>query len=167
MHQACLPSFGRNQKLVSSLCLHSCSLEDARALGHWQALLLLATSLTARGRRNFPALATFLACTINPHLTSSPVVGLQAMVYFEDAHSAGHWRAPHTIASWHASGRAGPVNCSEAARYVRIFLSERAGWSDQLRAALEDLDAGRDSSLVPLGVKTTILHCPRGLTVAH
>lgn len=62
--------------------------------------------------------------------------------HYLNAHDAGHWQAPHSLAMTHQLGWGVQPNCSKAQHYIQTFIKERSPWSDQMDEALLALDAG-------------------------
>lgn len=62
--------------------------------------------------------------------------------HYLDAHDAGHWRAPHSLAMTHQQGWGVQPNCSKAQHYIQTFIKERSNWSEQMDEAVLALDAG-------------------------
>ena len=70
------------------------------------------------------------------------LVNRKALEAFEQAHEVGHYKAPQSLALAHIEGQGTIRNCTAGLRYLRIFVSERAQWSEELDDAVDALERG-------------------------
>ena len=61
---------------------------------------------------------------------------------FQQAHDAGHWRAPYTLSALHRGGLGTPRSCTQAARLLFTWVEERCGWGAAMDDAVAALDRG-------------------------
>ncbi|GBG63861.1 hypothetical protein CBR_g39643 [Chara braunii] len=65
-----------------------------------------------------------------------------AFAYFQRAMNADEWRAPYMLALMYSEGRGTPLNYSEAARHMKIFIAERGSWSREMESAVDAQEKG-------------------------
>jgi TPR repeat protein len=81
---------------------------------------------------------------------------------FQQAHDAGHWRAPYTLSALHRGGLGTPRSCTQAARLLFTWVEERYGWA----AAMDDAVAAIDRGDVGGGVVQLALLSAQGCDAA-
>ncbi|KAG1675462.1 hypothetical protein FOA52_001761 [Chlamydomonas sp. UWO 241] len=72
----------------------------------------------------------------------TPRDAAKAVECFERADEWGHYKAALSLAACHESAIGVPANITRALEYYRKFFTERAGWTDDIRAATDALAAG-------------------------